>query len=46
MTNKVKLCSYSDLWAQEFEKDRDCILALLGDKVKRIEQHFNSWHGG
>ncbi|MCT2194518.1 MULTISPECIES: GrpB family protein [Paenibacillus] len=37
MTNKVTLSNYSDLWAQEFEKDRNRILALLGDKVKRIE---------
>lgn len=37
MTNKVTLRNYSDLWAQEFEKDRNRILALLGDKVKRIE---------
>lgn len=37
MTNKVILSSYSDLWAQEFEKDCNRILALLGNKVKRIE---------
>lgn len=37
MTNKVTLSNYSYLWPQEFEKDRLCILALLGEKVKRIE---------
>lgn len=37
MTSKVTLSNYSDLWPQEFEKDRHRILALLGDKVKQIE---------
>lgn len=37
MTNKVTLSNYSNLWPQEFEKDRLRILALLGDKAKQIE---------